>query len=82
MESAFMFVEKWVETPSEEQGTHLGQLKRMVAERDAAIRKECADKADGWFLNNPEEWGVRIDGDEPVAHVNLTSLRAAIESRP
>lgn len=40
MESAFMFVEKWVETPSKEQGSHLDQLKRMVAERDAAIRAE------------------------------------------
>ena len=48
---------------------------------DAIIRKECADKADRWFGNNPEEWGVRIEGDEPVAHVNLTSLRAAIEGR-
>ena len=71
MESAFLFVEKWVETPSEEQGTHLGQLKRMVAERDAAIRRECADRA--------VKWCGQYDGFMPGN--DDTELRAAIEGK-
>ena len=71
--------------PTEAQARAACRSREWVAESqfdDAAIRKECADKADRWFGDNPEEWGVRIEGDEAVAHVNLTSLRAAIEGKP
>jgi hypothetical protein len=50
----------------------LNRLGRMIAQRDAAIRKECADRAIQWC----EEWAVFQPIDMP------TELRAAIERNP
>ena len=51
MESAKDFIEYYFNGQ-----LHLqGELEKMLSDRDAAIRKECADRAVGWYIQGVPE---------------------------
>ena len=73
MESAREFAERYFNDPFKKKGC----LEKMVETRDAAIRAECADRAERCFFTAMAESGLSTGNDYAVLVIS-DKIRAAI----